>query len=89
MPEKTKELEAMLNAWLSETGAAVRETSEPKKTSPTRLYFEAIIIIHADHYSNTLAHCICSNSSGQAGSPVHPLRAIEYGAHEPKCWFHT
>ena len=41
------------------------------------------------HPSNTLAHCICSNSSGQAGSPIHPIRAIEYGMDEPKCRFHA
>ena len=32
MPEKTKELEAMLNAWLSETKAAIsKPVSEKKK----------------------------------------------------------
>lgn len=36
------------------------------------------------HSSDTLAHCIYGNSSGKTGSPIHPLRAIEYGAHEPK-----
>ena len=53
----------------------------------TKLYFEGTISIHVDHSFNTLAHCICSNSSEQASSPVHPLGAIEYGADEPKCRF--